>query len=137
MRSWILSRLNILCTIIAKPRDTISNDSPFTVIRRVTATYLSFSLPDIIETRSDSCIRSFSALSRIRDSFSILSPLNILCTKCSKRILCQKQFTTHASPVVPPIRVHKRKNTTPPSRSDLSLVNFLLLNTSQQKVLVL
>jgi len=60
--SWTLSRLNILYTSPVKPyytKITFNNS-------HVTATYLYFNLPDIIEARSDQCIKTFSTLLGVR-----------------------------------------------------------------------
>jgi len=60
----MLLRLNILCTIPAKQCDTKNNDSPFTAIHRITATYLFFNknLTDIVEVWNDPYIKMSSTI---------------------------------------------------------------------------
>ena len=98
--SRILLRLNILCTSPAKQCDTQNNDSPFTAIHRVAATYLFFNLPDKVKAWRDPYIKTFSTWSRVRLSFWISSQLDFLCTSavirdCAKSNNYSAPFTSH------------------------------------------
>jgi len=90
----------------------------------------------ISSKRSDPCIKTFSTLSGIRIVFWVLPHLDILCTSAVKRYYAKT--TTHRSSVTcfPCNGVHGSKKNLLHSRSDLSLVDFLLWRALQQNCIV-